>query len=234
MKEEHKVELLKETGLFSALPDEEFRKVLEKIKVKSFRRGDVILREEDTNDFMYIVLDGEVKVSRSTGEGKEITLAMHRSGDFFGELALIDGKTVPATVSAAGDSVMAVISKKVFYSLIFSHHKIAERLLNILCSRLRDSFRLIEMLNFNNASQRIKMLLVMLSDKYGKKGDMGVLISSKLTHQDIAEMTGIARETATRVIDKFRKEGSIKILKGKAILLSPEFLQMSQNKIGGA
>jgi CRP/FNR family transcriptional regulator len=56
--------------------------------------------EEETGNYMYIVLAGKVKVTKTTPAGKETILAIHQSGDFFGEMALLDGKTAPATVSA--------------------------------------------------------------------------------------------------------------------------------------
>ena len=93
----------------------------------------------------------------------------------------------------------------------------------ILCSRLRECWAKVQMMNFNNASQRVKMLLIMLSDKYGSRSDEGVILNIKLTHQDIAEMSGMTRETVTRVIDKLQKAGEIEILGNKRIRLTPDF-----------
>ena len=81
------------------------------------------------------------------------------------------------------------------------------------------------MLNFSNASQRVKMLFVMLSEKYGKKENGMVLLDLKLTHQDIAEMTGLTRETVTRIIDKWKKDKEIIILKDKLIRFNLVFFQ---------
>ena len=109
------------------------------------------------------------KEGQMSDEGKKIIMTVHRSGEFFGELSLIDGKTAPATILTTKDSVIAIISKNVFYSLLLSQNKVLENLLHILSSRLREAWKKIQLLNFNNASQRIKMLLLMLSEDYGKK-----------------------------------------------------------------
>jgi CRP/FNR family transcriptional regulator len=225
MREEYKIETLKKIDLFSSLTEEELQQITCRIAIRSFKKNGVILYEEDTNEFMYIILEGEVKVVRTGEEGKEIILAMHRAGEFFGEVSLIDGKTIPATVLATTDSITAVISKNDFYALIFSQNKVLEKLLRILCFRLRESLQLVQMLNFNNASQRVKMLFMMLSKKYGKKVDGEIVLDIKLTHQDIAEMTGMTRETVTRVIDKWQKDDEIAILKDKRIQLTPDFLE---------
>lgn len=216
-------EALKRIELFSSLTSEELREVREKIVIKKFKKNEVILHEENTSEFMYIILDGEAKVIQVTGEGKGIIVTMHQTGDFFGELSLIDGKTAPATVKASRDSITAIISKKDFYTLIHSQQKVLENLLQSLSSRLRESWKRIQMLNFNDASQRIKMLFLMLSETYGKETPRGVLLSIKLIHQDIADMTGLTRETVTRVLDRLQKAGEIKILENKFIQLNTEF-----------
>lgn len=215
--------ILEKIPLFTSLTTAELRQVREKFVIKSFKKNEVILHEEDTNEYMYIILEGEAKVVNTNEKEKEMLITMHRSGDFFGELSLIDGKTTPATIIAAKNSVTAIISKKDFYSLLFSQSKVAENLLKVLCSRFRDNLKKIQMLNFNNASQRMKMLFLMLSEDHGEKTAEGTILNIRLLHQDIAEMTGLARETVTRILDKWQRSGEIKILKNRLILLCPEF-----------
>lgn len=229
MKEKHRNIFFKKTQLFSSLSDSEVEKITNKLIVKQFKKNDTILYEEDTNEFMYIILMGKVKAVRTTEDGKEIILAVHGSGSFFGEMSLIDGKTTPASVIAIEDSLIAIIAKNDFFSIIFSHNKITINLLKILSSRLRNSWDTIQLLNFNNASQRTKMLFFMLSDEYGEKNPDGIILNIKLTHQDISDMTGLTRETVTRVLDKLQKNKEITILKNRFILLNPDFLQKDLN-----
>ncbi len=227
MNEDYRIESLKKVELFSSLTMAELRQLSGQIVIKRFMKNRVILHEENTSEFMYIILDGEAKVVQTTDEGKKIFITVHRTGDFFGELSLIDGKTTPATVVTTQDSVTAIISKKDFYSLLLSQRKVLENVLHILSSRLRESWKKIQLLNFNNASQRIKMLFLLLSEDYGKKTDEGTTLHIKLIHQDIADMTGLTRETVTRILDKWKRGGEIRILKNKFILLRPEFESVS-------
>jgi CRP/FNR family transcriptional regulator len=220
----NEIEHLKKIQLFSSLTDEELHQIKDKLSLKRYKKHEVILFEEDTTEYMYIILNGKTKVVQSTEDGKEILLAMHHSGEFFGEMSLLDGKTSPATVVAMEDSSVAIISRQEFYSLIRSQKMILDNLLLILCSRLRDSWEKIQLLNLKNASQRIKILFLMLSDKYGEKTAEGITLNIKLTHQEIAEMTGMTRETVTRMIDKWQKEGEISVLKNKFIHLSTHFI----------
>ena len=225
MAENIKVEFLKNIELFSSLTDEELQEVCKMVIVEEFKKSEVILHEEDANDYMYIILVGKVKVMQATEDGKEIILAIHRADEFFGEISLIDGKTSPATVLATENSLIAIISKGDFYSLLSNQPKVFDKFLQILCSRLRESWKRIQILNFKNSSQRIKMLILTLSYDNGKKTPEGMVLNIKLTHQNIADMTGFTRETVTRVLDRWQRAGEITILKDRFIRLNSNFMQ---------
>ena len=101
-----------------------------------------------------------------------------------------------------------------------------ENLLQLFCSRIRESLKKIQILNFNNAAQRIKMLFLMLSETYGEKTEKGTILKIKLIHQDIADMVGLTREKVTRILDMWQRGGVIEILKNRHILLRPEFVSI--------
>ena len=217
----------KKISLFTNLTFEELKQVHEKAVIRKFKKNEVILREEDTNEFMYVILEGEAKVVKSTETSKEILIARHHSGDFFGELSLIDGKTSPATIIATKDSVTAIIPKKNFYSILNIQSKVLDNLLHIFCSRIREALKQIRMLNHDNSTQRIKMLFLILSETYWEMTDGGTILNIKLIHQDIADMTGLTRETVTRILNRLQRSGEIKMLKNRLILLRPEFESVS-------
>jgi CRP/FNR family transcriptional regulator len=225
MIENVKIEFLQSIQLFSSLTEAELQQIAGKIRIEEFRKNEIVLREEDTNEYMYIMLDGQVKVTQATEDGKEILLAIHKTLEFFGEISLIDGKTSPATVQASEDSFIAFIAKKDFYALLISQSKVLEKLLQILCSRLRDSWRRIYLLNFKHASDRVKTLFLSLSLENGSKTPEGIVLNLKLTHQEIADMTGLTRESVTRVLDKLQKDGAITVLKNRRICLSHKFVK---------
>jgi len=220
---ENRANLLKRIRLFRSLTDKELFDLSPKVILREFKKNHVILHEEDTNSFMYIIVHGKVKIYQIGNQGREMILSVHGAGEFFGEMSLIDGKTDPATVAAMEHSMIAIISRNDFYSLLHSQKKMLENLLEILCSRLRESWKKIQMLNFNDASQRVKMLLLILSEDHGEKTQSGTTLRIKLIHQNVADMTGLTRETVTRVLDKWKKTGEIRITKDKFIHLNPEF-----------
>jgi CRP/FNR family cyclic AMP-dependent transcriptional regulator len=216
-------DILKNIALFSSLADKELDQIRANIILRDFKKNQTILHEEEAGDFVYIIISGKVKVSHVGKNGKKAILSLYGSGDFFGELSLIDGKATPVSVLAVENSSVAFISKVHFFSLVYTQRRVLENLLKILCSRLREAWQKIEMLNFNDASQRLKMLLTMLSETYGEKTPQGTVLRVKLIHQDIADMTGLTRETVTRVLDKWKKSGEIEVLRSKYIRLNDEF-----------
>jgi len=223
---DNKTKLIRNIDIFSPLTDEELTQIEQMFTIKKFKKNEIILYEEDTNEYMYAILSGRVKVFKTTVDGKEIILAVHATGEFFGEISLIDGKTEPATVMATEDSIIALISRKNFYTLMLKNEKITQNLLLIMCQRFRNAWKKIQVLNFNNAAQRIKILFMLLMEQHGKRVSDGIILDLKLTHQEIADMSGLSRETVTRVLDRWKGEGLIKIIRKKNIKLSPEFLKM--------
>lgn len=215
---------LKNIGLFSSLSDRDLSDIKSRIVARNYKKNEVILHEADTNRFMYIILSGGVKVVQISEEGKETILALHKAGDFFGEMSLIDGKTAPATVISTEGSTVAVISKENFQALISIHGNVLLKLLQIFCARIRESFERIQILSFNNATHRIRMMMLMLAELYGRKTEGGTLLDIKLTHQNIADMAGITRETVSRIINRLKKDGEIS-MKQKRVFLGPEFMK---------
>src|SRR5450759_2139866 len=82
VKEEARIELLRKIDLFASLTSQELHEIRDKIVIKNFEKGEIILHEENTNEFMYMILDGEAKVVQTTDSGKEIIITMHKTGDF--------------------------------------------------------------------------------------------------------------------------------------------------------
>lgn len=215
---------LKQIELLDSLSDEELKDISAAFVIKKVNKNELVLHERDTGNFMYMVLSGKVKVVQAREDWHEIILAIHETGQFFGEIALIDGKTSPATVVSATESVIALISKKDFLWLIGRHGKIRDKLLQILCVRLRESWEKIRMLTMKDPAERIRVLFLGLCQTSAKSTQQGMVIKVKITHQDIADMTGLTRETVTRILKKWQNGGQITILEKRFIRLNPEFM----------
>lgn len=219
---------LKGIPFFSNFAPEEFEAFVRLVVMKHYSRGEVVLFEEDTSNYMYIILSGKVRVVQMNSEGKERILAIHKRGDHFGELALFDGKTSPATVIAMEESDIGLLSKHDFDALVFKNEKMFSHILATLCLRLRESLMMLKIMSFAGAEERVRLVLKYLIKLYGVKEQRGVLVSLKLTHKDIANYASVSRETVTRLMNRFAHVGEIEILDKHYILIKPAFLKNLQ------
>ena len=217
--------IIKNIPLFSELTDEETKQIECIIIKKNFARDQIVLFEEDTARYMYIVYAGKVRVVKQSKEGREQIITIHKKDDYFGEMSLLDGRTAPATVIAHEDAVIGLISKNDFEQHLLSHEKIRSKIIDLLCVQLRDSWAMIKILSFDNAEQRVIAVLDRMYYLYGVVDDRGGIINIKLTHQQIANYASVTRETVTRVLNRLEKEEVVQVLEGKNILLTRAFFE---------
>lgn len=217
--------IIRNIPFFSSLSQEELDHVDRLVIKKRFAKDQVVLFEEDTANYMYLVYSGKVRVVKLNREGREQIITIHKKNDFFGEMAILDGKTSPATVIAHEESTIGLLSKLDFERNLMSNENIRRNIVNLLCSRLRDSWAMIKILSFDNAEQRVTAVLERLQELYGVVDDRGVIINVKLTHMQIASYASVARETVTRILNRLEKEDAIQVMDNKSILLTKNFYQ---------
>lgn len=205
-----KVDLIRSVPLFSTLTDEEFDQISHVFVTRAYRKNQVIFLEEETGNYMYLVLAGKVKVAKSGASGKETILAIHRAGDFFGEMSLLDGKTAPATVSAMEDSKIISVSGADFHKYLLHNERVLLQIIQVLCARLRQVWQT-QSLSSGSADARIRMGIHQLAKRHGIRDARGIIIDLKITHQELAEMVGTSRETVTRVLTHLKEQGIIEV-----------------------
>jgi CRP/FNR family cyclic AMP-dependent transcriptional regulator len=219
------IDILRSLPFFSSLSDPEISDVGQIISHKSFQKNEIILVEDDTPKYMYVIFSGKVKVVQISSDGREKVLTYHKKGDFFGEMALVDGKTAPATIMAIENTAIGLISKTDFETYLLKNEKVLRQLISLLCRRLRESWLMVKVLSFADAEQRVRATLKLLSAQYGIRDQRGTIITLKLTHRDIASYSSVSRETVTRLLDRFSREGEIEILDSRNIRITPAFLE---------
>ncbi|MBT1070288.1 Crp/Fnr family transcriptional regulator [Pelotalea chapellei] len=219
----HDESIIRHVPFFSSLSNDETVQVEQLIRKKSFTKDQIVLQEEETSHYMYLVYSGKVRVVKMTEEGREQIITIHRKNDFFGEMALLDGKTAPATIIAHEDAVIGLLSKEDFERHLLSNELINRKIITLLCGRLREAWAMIKILGFDSAEQRLMAVLDRLQELNGIMDDGGVIINVKLTHQQLANYTSVTRETITRMLKRFEKEGVIEITSNRSILLTKQF-----------
>jgi CRP/FNR family transcriptional regulator len=214
---------LRRIPMFADLSEEDLETVANLFRERRYRKNDIIFMEEDTGQYMYLVKEGRVKVTRLLPNGKEMILAFHEAGEYFGEMALIDGGTTPASVTAVLPTTIFVIGYREF-SFLLDHPKTNRVIMKTLCDRCRDAWAQIEVLTFHNADARIRMAFYHLVKKRGIETDGGFMIPMKLTHKELSDIVGISRETATRVLSHLQEQQLVRVETRRFIVQDPERL----------
>ena len=199
------LENLKGIQLLSGLPDNDLRSVQEKIILKGFKKGSVVVQKGQPSSELYFLIDGRLKVIDYSRDGREIGFMFIEKGNHFGELALIDGKPRSASIIAAEACSVAFLSKSDAQWLIYNTPSVSEKLLKQLAHMVRQTNEHVVMLGNTNAMSRICIMLIKLADN-NKAG----LIHKPPTQTELAAMTNTTRETVSRTLSILTEKGLIK------------------------
>jgi CRP-like cAMP-binding protein len=158
-----------------------------------------------------VIVNGKVKISRVSDDGKEVILTILGESDFFGEMAILDGLTRSANVTAIEDSELFIIQRNDFLELLKMHPEVTISLLQELTQRLRAADMKIKSLSLKDAEGKVATVILQLADDLGRIKQGAVEIEKLPYQHDLANMAGTSRETISRTLHSFAKKGLIEI-----------------------
>ncbi|MBF0199244.1 MAG: Crp/Fnr family transcriptional regulator [Planctomycetes bacterium] len=177
-------------------------------EVESFGEGKVFFNEGDEADCMYVLVSGQVRIEREF-ENRKKTLVILEAGDFFGEMAIVTNGKRSATAVCSQDAVVLQLTKSDFLKKLRSDANICFEMLEEICLRLKVADQEIEHLSFRNLPGRIATKILDLANQFGVMTDRGFEVKLDITHHDLSEMVGTNRETVSKYVSMFKKEGSL-------------------------
>ncbi len=206
--------LLRNVPLFAVLPEAQLLLLTGVVGRKSFPKGTTIISAGDTNDFLYIIISGRLKVMMSDDEGREVILAILGATEFFGEMGLLDDSPRSASVVALEPCELLSLSKRDFKKCLQDNFELSMTVMRGLVKRLREADGKIGSLALMDVYGRVARLLLEMSELVdGRK-----VVTKKLAKQDIAKMIGASREMVSRVMKDLQSGGVIEV-RGSAIYL---------------
>jgi CRP/FNR family cyclic AMP-dependent transcriptional regulator len=217
--------MLKFVPLFSELSDADLTAISKVAVTQLFRKDNMILIEEEVGSTMFVLLEGRVKISRISEEGREVILSILSEGDFFGEMSILDGQARSANVVTLEDSTILVIHREDFLQMLHDYPQIAINLLKELAHRLRRSDSQIKSLSLQNATGKVASTLLRIADDSGKIHMGQVEIPKLPPQQDLANMAGTSRETISRVLKTLVEQGYLRKEGNKIIILDYEMFR---------
>ncbi|OCL26734.1 cAMP-binding protein [Orenia metallireducens] len=203
------------------MDDKELEELSKITYQKFYDKNEIIFLEGEVGDAIYLILDGLIKVFRTVESGREKTLALLGQWDFFGEMALLDKSVRSASIQAIKTSQLLVIDREKFNNLLLKFPQISLKIIVTLSNRLREANNQIKALTFKSVKERLHLVLLDLADRYGEESKDGIVITKKITHQELANLVGTTRETITKLLNELI-EGGLIIVKKRYLILIDE------------
>jgi len=201
---DEKMHHLSTIELFQDLSEREQEELDRITTMSTVRRGKVLYRPDEMGEVLFILKSGRVQLYRISPEGKKLVITTLDNGSLFGEMALLGQQMHNTFAEAMTDCTICVMSRSDLERLILQQPLVALRMLEITGRRLRDAESRLEDMAFKSIPARISSVLLRLA---GADRDE----ISGFTHQDLAEMVGTYRETATQVLNDMKSKGLIDI-----------------------
>ena len=206
MPEQRVSEYLRRLPLFSRLPDTELAELADRVRTKSFKRGEMIFRKDDPGTHLYMVLEGGVKIALPGEFGQEALVAIMRPGEFFGELALFDRSPRSASATALEDTRAALLAGDDFLAYLESHPASFRVVLETLARTIRRLSDRVEDLIFLDVPSRVAKYLLDLVRSSGGDGN-----ELTLTQDELAAFIGASRVSVNRVLGDLERREIISI-----------------------
>ncbi|WP_229633390.1 Crp/Fnr family transcriptional regulator [Duganella qianjiadongensis] len=212
---------LRKIPLLAELTPEEMAAIKPELRIRHYAKREVVLHKGGSGDGLLFLLSGSLQVVDITEDGRAIGLRMLVPGDFFGEIALINGSTRSASVVAMSDVLVAFLPAPVAMNLFSHSPSVARQMLRHLAQKIQRDSEFRALLSINNTSKRIYSYIVLMQ----KKDADGTVVENLPTHQDIANMINTSRETVTRALLALTQQGIVQKEPHRLIIKKPDELQ---------
>lgn len=213
-------------GILNAFSHQEIIKFfMEQGKVQTYAKNLTLYSSGEASTMIYYIDHGEVKISRSTNDGKEVALGILGKGDVFGEAEVLQGSPRGNTAIVQTDSVIYGIAREILLEKMRQNPRLMFWMLNKMTQKSLETEDLLIFLKFKSAEAKIASLLLKLGKMHGVRDEKGILIDHPITHQEIGNLIATTRETVSYAFMEFRKLGLLSSAKRRTLILNEEGLQ---------
>jgi len=197
---------LRPANLLSDLPERLASALLANAKPVKLAADELLFLAGDPGEGFYQLNEGLLKVSMASPKGAERILAILGPGSIVGDMAVIDGRSRSASVSALRDCKLSFISRSAFETFAAKNPEVYKHLLNLLAARLRDTDQVVAAGTFLPVKGRVARAMLDLAAAFGNDvGGGRIVIRQKLSQSDVAAMAGIARENVSRILNEWMR-----------------------------
>ena len=206
--------LLRLHPFFSSLTERDAQRVIVRMRMRRVPAGRVIFCRDDPGDGLYGIVSGRVAFTVDSPDGKELTLNVLGPGEFFGEIALLDGKGRSATAMARDACELLFIARAEFMAFLRERPEALIHVVELLCERLRLATDYIADATFLGLSGRLAKHLIYLSKREGVPAETALRVS----HAELASMLGVSREQVSRQLSIWSDRGILDQRRGLLVV----------------
>jgi CRP/FNR family transcriptional regulator, cyclic AMP receptor protein len=203
--------VIRSAPLFSALSDEEAASLRASMTLVKVTKGHTLFKEGEEGDRLFVVLDGKLKLGKSSPDGRENLQEILGPGEMFGELSLFDPGPRTATATAITDAKLLMLPHEKVLDLITSQPAVSLELLRRLAQRLRDSRGEQSDLVFVDVPGRVAKAIIDLGERFGEQKEDGLHVKHDLTQEELAQLVGASRETVNKALADFAARGWVSL-----------------------
>ena len=218
-------QLLGECVLFRGLSPKDRSELVARARMRNFPAGETIFLMGASGDSMMAVLDGNVRISVPSPEGKEIVLAIIQPGEVFGEIAVLDGKERTAEATAMSDCTLAVLERRDVLAFLETNPSGWPRLVDLLCARLRHSDRQIAEMAFLQLPVRLAKALLRMADMAAGLAGARAGARIRLTQRELGNIVGMTRESVNKCLREWQRKGIIRVEDNAIIIVKRDKLE---------
>ena len=215
-------DLLRLHPFFTALPARDVEELRKRTRCRRVPAGYVLFQQGDAGDGLYGILEGRVAFSVDSMNGKELTLNVLGPGEFFGEIALLDGKGRTATAVARDACHLLFIARSEFMSFFGDRPQGMSRIVELLCERLRRSTEYIADATFRDLSGSLAKQLVDLAQEDGSSRETAAL---RISHAELAAKLGVSRVRVSMQLAAWSDKGILDQGRGQLVLRNRQALR---------
>ncbi len=203
------VAVLRRAGMFSGLDEATVGEIVRRGLVRRFDAGQTIFLQGDPARGLHVVVNGRVKVFKSTPHGRAQTLMIMGPGEPVGEVAALSGDKFPASAETLDATQTFYLPRDAFVELIRTEPEVALRLLSALSARLRAFASLIEDLSLKGVTERLAAYLLSLASCPGLPPGIPRVIELEISKSELAATVGTVPETLSRAFKQLSRAGAV-------------------------
>ncbi|WP_256754260.1 Crp/Fnr family transcriptional regulator [Mesorhizobium sp. Mes31] len=218
--------LIASLSAFQGLTPAELDRMVSQARSLRIARNRAVFEQEQDAHSFFLLLDGHIRVVKSTAEGGEVTVRYIGPGELMGIATALGRTTYPASAMAAVDCVVLAWPSSLWSEFASAYPAFGASTYQTVGNRLQDAHTRVVEMSTEHVDQRVAHALLKLVNQTGRKTEEGLMIDFPISRQDIAEMTGTTLHTVSRLMSAWEGKGLVRSGRQKVTVVEPHRLLM--------